>query len=193
VNPSYEKGVFAFARIADELGRRRPDIPLLVVESRGTERTLADCGLDLRRHGTVHLMAHTPDPRHFWSVTRICLMPSLAAETQGLAAVEAMANGIPVIASDRGALPETLGDAGIILPLPEHLTPTTRFLPTTEEVGPWVEAIIRLWDDGAAYREQCRRARSEARRWAPEVLEPQHIRFFNEVRPGMRVVAAGRD
>ena len=29
VNPSYEKGVYVFARIADELGRRRPDIPLL--------------------------------------------------------------------------------------------------------------------------------------------------------------------
>jgi Glycosyltransferase Family 4 len=40
VNPCMEKGVYAFARIAEELGRRRPDIPLLVVESRGTEATL---------------------------------------------------------------------------------------------------------------------------------------------------------
>ena len=37
VNPSIEKGVYAFVRIADELGCHRPDIPLLVVESRGTE------------------------------------------------------------------------------------------------------------------------------------------------------------
>ena len=35
VNPSHEKGVYVFARIADELGRRRQDIPLLVVEGRG--------------------------------------------------------------------------------------------------------------------------------------------------------------
>lgn len=35
VNPSIEKGVYVFARIADELGKRRPDIPLLVVEARG--------------------------------------------------------------------------------------------------------------------------------------------------------------
>lgn len=56
INPNELKGVYVFARIADELGRRRPDIPLLVVESRGTERTLADCGLDLRVHGTVHLI-----------------------------------------------------------------------------------------------------------------------------------------
>ena len=48
VNPSAEKGVDVFARIADELGRRRPEVPLLVVEGRGTEETLAACGLDLR-------------------------------------------------------------------------------------------------------------------------------------------------
>jgi glycosyltransferase involved in cell wall biosynthesis len=181
VNPSYEKGVYPFVRIADELGRRRPDIPLLVVESRGSERTLVDCGLDLRPHGTVHLMGHTDDPRHFWSVTRVCLMPSLAAETQGLAAVEAMANGIPVIASDRGALPETLGEAGIVLPLPERMTPLTRFLPTPDEVAPWVEAIVRLWDDGELYAAQSQRALAKSRRWAPEVLEPQYARFFGGV------------
>jgi glycosyltransferase involved in cell wall biosynthesis len=183
VNPSYEKGVYAFARIADELGRRRPDIPLLVVESRGSEQTLADCGLDLRLHGTVNLMSHTDDPRHFWKVTRVCLMPSLAAETQGLAAVEAMANAIPVIASDRGALPETLGGAGIVLPLPERLNPTTRSIPTAEEVAPWVEAIIRLWDDRELYAEHERRAFSESRRWAPEILEPRYADFFNAIEP----------
>jgi hypothetical protein len=69
VNPSYEKGVYVFARIADELGHRRPDIPLLVVEGRATERTLVDCGLDLRAQGNVSLMRHTSDPRRFWSVT----------------------------------------------------------------------------------------------------------------------------
>ncbi len=63
VNPSIEKGVYAFARIAEELGKTRPDIPILVVESRGTEETVAACGLDLRRHGNVFFMSHTSDPR----------------------------------------------------------------------------------------------------------------------------------
>lgn len=35
LNPDKNKGVFVFARIATELARRRPDIPLLVVEGRG--------------------------------------------------------------------------------------------------------------------------------------------------------------
>jgi glycosyltransferase involved in cell wall biosynthesis len=184
VNPSVEKGVFAFARIADELGRRRPDIPLLVVESRGTEATLVGCGIDLREHGNVFLMTQTPDPRDFWRVARICLMPSLWWENQPLVAIEAMVNGIPVIGSDRGGIPETLGDSGFILPLPDRLTPATRLLPTPEDVAPWVEAIIRLWDDRASYAEHERRALSESRRWAPEILEPQYAHFFDSLEPG---------
>jgi len=184
VNPTPEKGVYAFARIADELGRRRPDIPVLVVEGRGDERRLADCGLDLRARGTVSLMSHTNDPRQFWGVTRVCLMPSTWWESQGLVAVEAMINGIPVVASDRGALPETLGQAGVVLPLPDRLTPVTTLLPTAEEVAPWVEAVIRLWDDREWYNEHRRRAFAEAKRWAPEVLEPQYVRFFQGLTPG---------
>ena len=182
VNPSIEKGVYAFARIADELGRRRPDIPILVVESRGTEATVAACGLELREHGNVFFMAHTADPREFWSVTKVCLMPSLWWESQGLVAVEAMVNGIPVLASDRGALPETLGSAGIVLPLPDRITQATRMLPTAEEVEPWVQAVIRLWDDPAFYEEHRRRALAEARRWDPEVLEPQYVEFFRDLK-----------
>ncbi len=184
VTPSHEKGVYAFARIADELGRRRPDIPILVVEGRGTERTLVDCGIDLRVHGNVSLMANTPDPRHFWGVTRVCLMPSLWRESQPLVAVEAMANGIPVIGSDRGGIPEALGNAGIVLSLPNRLTPTSCVLPASEEVSPWVEAVIKLWDDEAHYTEQCRLALGESLRWAPGAIEPLYSEFFSEVSPG---------
>jgi glycosyltransferase involved in cell wall biosynthesis len=181
VNPSLEKCVYPFVRIADELGRRRPDIPLLVVESRGSEFTLVNCGIDLRTHGNVFLMAQTHDTRDFWGVTRVCLLPSLWWENQPLVAVEAMVNGIPVIGSDRGGITETLGGSEIVLPLPARLTPATRELPTPEEVAAWVEAVIRLWDDADAYAEQSRRALHESRRWAPEVLKPLYVRLFENV------------
>jgi glycosyltransferase involved in cell wall biosynthesis len=186
VNPSFEKGVHAFARIADELGRRRPDIPLLVVEGRGTEATVAACGMELRVYGNTFFMAHTPDPRRFWGLSRICLMPSLWWENQPLTAIEAMINGIPVIGSDRGGIPETLGDAGMKLPLPDRLTPATRILPTAEEVAPWVESIIRLWDDAEYYAHHRARALREVRRWATDVLGPRYERLFSEIRPGWR-------
>jgi len=187
VDPTPGRGVYAFARIAEELGRRRPDIPLLVVEGRGTAATAAACGIDLRLHGNVYFAGRPPDPKEFWRVSRACLVPSLGPEGPALVAAEAMTNGIPVIASDRGALPETLGRAGAILPLPGRLTPATRMLPTAEEILPWVEAMIRLWDDADRYTEQSRLALAESRRWAPEELEPRYVRFFEELRVRRRV------
>jgi len=46
----------------------------------------------------------------------LLVMPS-RYEGFGLPVLEAMAVGTPVVVSDRGALPETVGDAGVILPL----------------------------------------------------------------------------
>ncbi len=183
VNPSLEKGVYPFARIADELGRLRPDIRFLVVESRGTKDTLAACGLDPNAHGNIQFMANTSDPRRFWSITKILLMPSLWWETQGLVAIEAMINGIPVIGSDRGGIPETLGDAGFVLPLPKRLRATSEILPTAAEVKPWVEAIVRLWDDQTLYEEHSAKSRKEAKRWHPDRLRPLYAEFFRNVRP----------
>ncbi len=94
VNPQPAKGVTVFARIAAELDRRRPDIPLLVVEGRGTADGLANAGLDLSGLKNLHRMANTPDPRDFYRVSRAVLMPSLWRETFGRVAAEALANGL---------------------------------------------------------------------------------------------------
>ena len=169
LDPTPERGVFPLARIAEECGRRRPDIPILIVEGEGTEATLAGCGLDLTARGNVSLMSPTSDPRKYWRPTKLLIAPRLAREDQPADVVGALINGIPVIGSDRGGLPETLGEGGIVLPLPERLTPATRALPTPEEVAPWVEAVIRLWDDDALRGEYERKGRIEARRWSAEV------------------------
>jgi glycosyltransferase involved in cell wall biosynthesis len=46
----------------------------------------------------------------------VALVPSLAHETFGLAALEALAAGLPVAASDVGALAELSGDAELAAP-----------------------------------------------------------------------------
>jgi glycosyltransferase involved in cell wall biosynthesis len=43
-------------------------------------------------------------------------VPSRSAETFGLAAAEAMAAGVPVVASAAGALPELVGGDGLVAP-----------------------------------------------------------------------------
>ncbi|MCL2349709.1 MAG: glycosyltransferase [Planctomycetaceae bacterium] len=174
VNPDPNKGVYVFAQIAKQLWERRPDIPLLVVEGRCGVDWLAQTGVDLRGLNNLNMMANTPDPRDFYKVTRIMLVPSLFMESFGRVAAEAMINGIPVIGSNRGALPEVIGDAGLTLEIPAHYTPETRIAPTPEEIEPWVDAVITLWDNAEQYQLFGTKGKARAEYWQPDRIAQQY-------------------
>ena len=169
VNPEPRKGVYVFARIAEVLSRCRPDIPLLMVEGANKARLLPQLGIDLSGIKNLTVMPNTPDSRAFLAVTKLLLMPSVM-ENVGLVAMEAMLNGIPVVASNRGALPETIGNAGFRLEIPPQYTTESRLVPAPEEVSPWVETIIRLWDDQQYYDRWSRAARSDLGFGIPTIL-----------------------
>lgn len=181
VNPQPAKGLRVVARIVELLAARRPEIPVLIVEGRGTAEALGRCGLDLSGLSTLHRMAVTPEPRDFYRVSRAVVMPSLWRESQGRVAMEAMLNGIPVLASDRGALPETLGNAGFCLHIPRRHTDRGETLPTPQEVAPWLAVVERLWDDPEFADRHGMLGRTEARRWAPEVVTEQWEREMIEL------------
>lgn len=63
----------------------------------------------------VHFLGVVPDKKlwELYNGAKALLMPSLY-EGFGLPAVEAMTSGCPVIASNAGALPEIIGDAGLL-------------------------------------------------------------------------------
>ncbi len=67
---------------------------------------------------SIHLPGYLPQAElpPIMAAADLLLMPS-RYEGFGLPALEAMAAGVPVAASDQGALPETVGDAGLVLPL----------------------------------------------------------------------------
>jgi hypothetical protein len=133
VDPTPGHGAFAFDRIADELGRRRPDIPLLVVEGQGTEATVAACGLDLRPHGNVFFLPPPADPRAFWSQTRILLLPALGWDDPTETVAGALANGIPIVASDLEA--GTAHPRGLLLDEPADVNPQMSMDPNRYEVS----------------------------------------------------------
>ncbi len=181
INPQQAKGVQVFARIAVELSQSRPDIPFLVVESRGTADHLGKLPIDLSGRRNLHRMANTPDPRDFYRVSQILLMPSLWNESFGRVPVEAMINGIPVLASDRGSLPEVIGEAGFLIPIPDRYTPRSRMVPTADEVQPWIARIIELWDDKDYYNEISRRCRQAAEAYREDIVADQYAAFFRQV------------
>ncbi len=51
-------------------------------------------------------------------------------------------------------------------------------LPTAEEVAPWIESIIKLWDDEELFTEHHHRALHEARRWSPEIVGEDYAQCF---------------
>jgi glycosyltransferase involved in cell wall biosynthesis len=183
VNPVPAKGVAWFVGIARELWRRRPEIPLLVVEGRGNTGWLRRLPADLSELKNIHGMHSTPWPRQFYAKTRIVVVPSLGEETFGRVAAESLANGIPVLASSRGALPETLGSAGFVFDIPEKYKTESTLIPTAKEVGPWVEVIERLWDDPAFYDEHHARSLARAESW-------EDARLRSDIAASLQRVAA---
>ena len=65
----------------------------------------------------VHFTGHIKNEEFagYYSNATIAVVPSLY-EGFGLPAAEAMACGVPLISTSGGALPEVVGDAGIIVP-----------------------------------------------------------------------------
>ncbi|OWK35334.1 hypothetical protein FRUB_09495 [Fimbriiglobus ruber] len=97
-------------------------------------------------------------------------------------AVEAMANGIPVIGSARGGLVEVLREGGVTVDIPVKHTPDTRTPPTQDEVKDWVTAIVHLWDSPSEYVRLAERAKETAAQlWHSNVLIPRWIHFLSQI------------
>jgi glycosyltransferase involved in cell wall biosynthesis len=81
---------------------------------RDVQRALARA----RCRAQIHLPGYVPQAElaPILAAADLLLMPS-RYEGFGLPVLEAMAVGTPVVASDQGALPETVGDAGLTIPL----------------------------------------------------------------------------
>ncbi len=146
VNPTAENGVHVFARIAEEMACRRPDVKFLVIEAEGTEETLAGCGLELKDLGTISLMEKPEDPGHYWSSSRVCLAPSPRRGANEEVVLQALARGVPTLVSERLGDLAASGGVPSILPVPERLTAGSPGLPTPGEVARWVDALIGAWD-----------------------------------------------
>ncbi len=185
INPSPHKGIVFFARLAEVLARFRPDIPILVVQSGGSAEPLANTpGLDLARHPQILVSPPIADQRQIYALTKILLVPSVFEEPFGRVAAEAMINGIPPIVSDRGGLPETVGDGGIVLTLPDWITPTEHRIPSPAEVKPWFDAIVRLWTNKAEYDRAASAAKQAAIRLYDErMLKQRYLDYFTAKGP----------
>ena len=89
------------------------------------------------------------DPKKLYERIKILLVPSQWEEAFGRVTIEAMANGIPVIASNIAGLKDAVGDGGILI--------------EKNNIHKWVEKIQKLMSDKDFYIEMSRKTREWVR------------------------------
>jgi glycosyltransferase involved in cell wall biosynthesis len=111
INPRPVKGYEVFLGIAPLL----PDVQFLVVEAWPLGAGLAEVEEQLAALANVRFLRQISDTRDVYRQTRLLLVPSMVEEGGPRVIREAQLNGIPVIGSPRGGVPEMIGDGGIVI------------------------------------------------------------------------------
>jgi glycosyltransferase involved in cell wall biosynthesis len=121
--------------------------------------------IEARAKAAGNIALHPPrnDMRALYARARLLLAPSQWEEAWGRVATEAQINGIPVLASDRGGLPESVGPGGVLAPHDASM-----------EV--WQDAFSRIWDHEDRYRHYSEQALAYSKR--PEIQPNMIVRTF---------------
>lgn len=165
INPNPLKGLDVALTLAEQC----PDIPFTLVESWGlTEEVRNFSQARSAKLHNIEWLKPTGDMKSLYARAKIVLAPSGAPymgkpvdwiEAWGRIATEAHFSGIPVIASNQGGLPESVGPGGILVD-------------PNAGISIWKAALRSLWDDPQRYLEISDQALKYSQR--PEI-DPQKL------------------
>jgi glycosyltransferase involved in cell wall biosynthesis len=109
------------------------------------------------------------EPQDFLSNLDVLVVPSLVPETFGMSAAEALACGVPVVASTRGALPEIVSDG------------QNGFLFDPADPGALGSILRRLLTQREALSSMRSACRESAARFAPRVISREYQKVYASV------------
>ncbi|MCG2735989.1 MAG: glycosyltransferase family 4 protein [Candidatus Methanoperedenaceae archaeon] len=123
--PNVGKGINIVLKIADRMKNEK-----FLITGR-SERTSLDIIAEIRKRDNITYIPWIENKKDLFSSVKLLLMPSLWPEPFGMVAIECQNNGIPVLASNIGALPEVIGEGGLIINNPN-------------DVDSWISAIQKF-------------------------------------------------
>jgi glycosyltransferase involved in cell wall biosynthesis len=131
------KGLVYLLEAVAKLRIERPEVELTVIGTPNPDGPVMQTIRTLDLESAVHFVSGVPDERivELYAEAELAVVPSLY-EGFSLPAVEAMAAGVPLVATTGGAIPEVVGDDG-----------STAALVPPADVHALVHAIGELLDD----------------------------------------------
>ncbi len=160
INAHKVKGLDTFLEVA----RRLPKVRFLLQESwKLKDDALAALQDRLAGLPNVSFRHRVSDMREVYRQTGLLLAPSVWEEGFGMVAVEAQSCGIPVIASARGGLPESVGDGGLLIQ-------------DYRNVDAWVAAVQSVLESPDLYAALSAKALAHSR--SPDFSPPELARRF---------------
>jgi glycosyltransferase involved in cell wall biosynthesis len=131
------KGLVYLLEAVAKLRIERPEVELTVIGTPNADGPVMQTIRTLGLESAVHFVSGVPDERivELYAEAELAVVPSLY-EGFSLPAVEAMAAGVPLVATTGGAIPEVVGDDG-----------TTAALVPPADVHALVHTIGELLDD----------------------------------------------
>ncbi len=182
INPSPAKGGTLFLRLVSMAYQYRPDITFLVLEGRmSRSQWVKESRIDPGGFANVFWLPNQSDMRRVYQRTSILLFPTFCNEAAGRTVAEAQLNGLPVIASDRGGVPEQLNGGGICLPNPPGCNDDFSVMPTEEHVRSWLDALSGLLNNPDEYDSACTLALEASRPFQPDNSRQAAVDFYSSL------------
>lgn len=136
--------IWVFAKVTEQLGAR-----LLMIGDGPERQGAVELASHLGVSGRVAFLGSFPRVEELLAISDLFLLPS-SQESFGLAALEAMASGVPVIATRIGGIPEVVNDQ------------ETGLLFELGDVAGMAQGALRLLGDEALYARMAAAARERA-------------------------------
>jgi N-acetyl-alpha-D-glucosaminyl L-malate synthase BshA len=163
-----QKGVDVLIKAFRTVKERIPEAKLIIVGEGREREALAELCTQLRLRD-VYFAGSRSELSSYYSRSRVLALPS-RAEGFGLVALEAMAHGLPVVATKVGGIPEvvTHGETGILV--------------ECGNANALAEALIRVMSDEALWQRLATRAKERASEFSWEKTANEYAKVYAELK-----------